>query len=649
MPPDYKSKNNKKNNPEDVESSRLESLEEKLYENKFSQARQKTYFSDYKPTPVRNEWAESNLPKERIAEPVSTRNTFAFLKQILIGSVILFIVSVSIAAYVFIGGRNIVSTKNILININTPVSIAGGEKLPVEITIANQNNVPLVSADVVVEYSDGGRQPNDLNQELKRYRETVDSLDVGEILNKKYEVVFFGEEGESKDIKVTLEYRVKGSNAIFSKTETRSVAISSAPVSVSVLSPSEASAGEAVEFSVAVSANSSDVVGHLMLSFDYPFGFQFNSSDPKPIYGNNVWDLGDLKPGSTRTIKVRGQFSGSEGEEKVVRFSVGTADIKDSRKIGVVFLSKTQTISIAKPPIALNLALGGSSDSEYVTDAGRSIRADILLKNNLDTKITNVSVEAKLTGSILNRESVSAQSGFYRSIDNTVVWDQTTEKSLDVLAPGDGESLSFSFNTLQAASTLKSSSMNIVVTVRASSLSADSKVEQVQISTSKVVKIASQLGVSAKAFYSSGPFQNSGPIPPKVEQETTYTIGLSITNSSNDLSDVTVKTSLPIYVKWLDKVSPESEDLKYNPIGGEIVWNVGDLKAGEGPRDVYFQVSFLPGLNQVRNYPVLVNSVSASGYDRFSSINLTASQPNFIDISLPSDPTYKGSGGPVTQ
>lgn len=636
----------------DRESNRLESLEEGLYANK-NEPTQKLYnlrtsFRDRKTVPIRTEWAENDSPKERLTEPVSTRNTFAFLKQVLVGSIILFVISLGIAVYVFLGGRNVVSTKNIVININTPISVAGGERLPVEISIINQNNVPLISADVLVEYADGGRQPDDLSKELKRYRESLGAISVGATLNKKYEVVFFGEEGESKDLKVTLEYRVQGSNAIFSKTEVRSVTLSSAPVSVSVLSPSEASAGEEVNLSVTVSANTSNIVGHLALAVDYPFGFQFSGSDPGPTYSGNVWDLGDLKPGATRTVKIRGRFSGNEGEERAVRFSVGTGDLKNQRKIGVVFLSKTQTVNIAKSPIVVDLALGGSNDFEYVTDAGRAIRADIVLRNNLDTKITNVSVQAKLIGGILDKTSVSSQEGFYRSIDNTIVWDQTTNNGLAVLEPGAGESLSFSFNTLPSASVRRSSSMAVEVTVNGSRLSADSQVEQVKISTNKVVKIASQLGVSAKVLYSSGPFQNSGPVPPRVDKETTYTIALAVNNSSNDLSDVNVHTSIPIYTKWQNKISPNNEDIKYNPVGGEIIWNAGALKAGES-KEVFFQISFLPSLSQIRNYPILLNGISSSGYDRFSGITLTASQQNFMDISMPSDPVYKGGGGPVEQ
>jgi hypothetical protein len=110
---------------------------------------------------------------------------------------------------------------------------------------------------------------------------------------------------------------------------------------------------------------------------------------------------------------------------------------------------------------------------------------------------------------------------------------------------------------------------------------------------------------------------------------------------------VKVLTSLPIYVHWLDKISPVSEDLKYNPVGGEVVWNVGDINSGGGSRSVSFQVSFTPSLSQVGSSPKLLDDVTASGYDRFSSVMLTASKNSGLDIGLYDDPVYAGRGGPV--
>jgi hypothetical protein len=647
MPPDYPSKFKKSLDGKETERDRLESMEDNLYDPNKSPAQGETWRPSYGQNfSVRTDWAESQDFSKR-SDLISNRNTFSVLKQILVGSIILFVASLAVAAYVFFGGQNVISTKNIVIGINMPPSIAGGENMPVEVNITNQNNVPLLSADVSVEYAAGGRQPDDMSKELRRYRESVGAVSVGGSINKKFNVVFFGEEGESKDVKVTLEYRVQGSNAIFSKTESRSVILSSAPVSVAIEALSEYSAGQDATISLTIGANSGETIKNLTLMADYPFGFSFSNSDPRPSYENRVWDLGDLKSGSTRVLKIQGQFSGAEGEEKAIRFSIGTRDPNDERKIGVVFLSKTQIVKVAEPFIGVDLALGGSRDLEYVTDAGRNVRGDIVFTNNLKTRITNVVVQAKLKGNIFDRKLVSTGNGFFRSTDNTILWDQTTSSQLGVLEPGAKGSVNFGLKILDSVLNQRASSMVVEVTILASSISSDSSVEQLKVTTMKTIKIASTLGVDAKIIYSSGPFQNFGSIPPQSDQETTYTVTLSVPNSSNDLSDVKVLTSLPIYVHWLDKISPVSEDLKYNPVGGEVVWNVGDINSGGGSRSVSFQVSFTPSLSQVGSSPKLLDDVTASGYDRFSSVMLTASKNSGLDIGLYDDPVYAGRGGPV--
>ncbi len=655
MPPDYPKKDEEESEKGDEElKPRLDALEGKLYSSQKALGEGRA-FEGIKKTDrgvlmdsVRRSWAEQkDAELSGRAEPVKTRNTYQLLKQVLVGSLVLFFASLGVAGYVLLGGKNIVSSENVVVLVNMPVSAGGGEKIPFEISITNQNNVPLVSADILVEYPDGSREVDNLSKELRRRLESIGRVEVGENINRKLESVFFGEQGEVKTIKVSLEYRVEGSNAIFSKSETKTLTLSSAPVSVVIESAKEASVGDEIVFTVGITANSSQIIEDLMLLADYPFGFNYLGSDLGPVYANNVWDLGDMKPGSFRQVKIKGSFSGREGEERAVRFSVGSKDIRDSRKIGVVFLTKTHSVLLAKPFIVAELLFDGAVSSEHVADPGRSVRGDVVIKNNTESKISNVIVEVKLNGSIFDRNSVSSGNGFFRSVDNTIVFNQITEKELSVIEPGENVDLSFNFDILSSASKLKSPQMNVEVSVTGNRQGAGPTNENVKISTSGLIKVSSAMSVSAKALYSSGPFINYGPIPPKIEEETSYTIILSVDNSTNDLSDVEVKTGLPVYVKWLGNISPQSEKLKYNEIGGGITWEVGDLKVGDGPKEVYFQVSFSPSLTQNGTFPILINGVSASGYDRFSSRSLEAEFREYVDISLPFDSIYKSKGGPV--
>ena len=58
------------------------------------------------------------------------------------------------------------------------------------------------------------------------------------------------------------------------------------------------------------------------------------------------------------------------------------------------------------------------------------------------------------------------------------------------------------------------------------------------------------------AVRSIGPFENMGPIPPKADNETTYTIIFSLSSPFNDINSVEVTGSLPSYIAWKNLTSP---------------------------------------------------------------------------------------------
>src|SRR3989338_10558694 len=112
-----------------------------------------------------------------------------------------------------------------------------------------------------------------------------------------------------------------------------------------------------------------------------------------------------------------------------------------------------------------------------------------------------------------------------------------------------------------------------------------------------MAKVTSDIDLTARAVYHEGPFANSGSIPPKVEQETTYTVFLALVNTANDVRDVRLEARLPAYVRWVGAVSPASEDVSYNGDTRRVSWRAWDLVAWKGvssaPREVAFQIGFL--------------------------------------------------------
>src|SRR5690606_7555986 len=89
--------------------------------------------------------------------------------------------------------------------------------------------------------------------------------------------------------------------------------------------------------------------------------------------------------------------------------------------------------------------------------------------------------------------------------------------------------------------------------------SQNGKVEQASGVTSHRVSANSDIAIIPRVQYYEGAFQNSGPMPPRVNVPTTYTLVFQITNSSNEVTGGELSTTLPPYVNWLNTVSPSVE------------------------------------------------------------------------------------------
>jgi hypothetical protein len=171
--------------------------------------------------------------------------------------------------------------------------------------------------------------------------------------------------------------------------------------------------------------------------------------------------------------------------------------------------------------------------------------------------------------------------------------------------------------------------------------------EQVDATASQTVKFSSQLSVVAKATHTSGPFANTGPIPPKAEKETAYTIYLTANNSSNVIKNTTVSAQLPGYVRWLSKVSPSTEDVTFDKTSGMVVWNIGDLRpTGSAGRTVAFQVALLPSVSQVGASPELAKTITLTAEDQYTGAKLQATGNSVTTIT--GDVGAQSNDGTVT-
>ena len=631
--------------------NRLEELKNSLFSKNFKvKIEHHDTFSTHEKREVPDSW-ERTTTKSNLGEKIFMKTSV--FKKFFIASIFFFVLAVGYAAYMFLAGGNTVSNDNIEISVLGNAFTAGGEELPLQISVINKNNSALELVDLIIEYPKSSSEG--LPEDKERIRQSLGAIPGGGIRNENVKLTLFGEQGSTRSIKISIEYRVEGSNAIFIKEKLYNVSISSSPIDLIVEGPTEISPNQDVNLTVKTTLNATKKASDMLLRIDYPVGFKFVEATPKPAYGNNVWDLGDLAPGALHDIAIVGKMVDVfDGEDKTFRIWSGSQSDTDKAQIGIVFNSLGHTVSIKKPFIEARLLVNGIYQSDYSVDSKGEIRGDIEWVNNLDTKVNDLKIQAKISGNSVDRKTIASDTGFYSSSTDTIIWDKNSNSELIEVNSGDAGSVSFSFSPISSLSSnlITDPSVTIEVSISAKQPTEGNVLKELKNSEIKVVKIISDIGLAAKALYFSGPFSNTGPIPPKVEQETTYTVVWTITNTSNNISKASVRSTLPPWVKFVGNVSPSSEDVSYNASTKEIIWNVGKIPKGTGistaGREVAFKISFLPSLSQVNNQPVIINDAVLTGFDDFANVNVRVNK-NSLNTRLANDPLFPEGGDRVTE
>lgn len=495
----------------------------------------------------------------------------------------------------------------------------------------------------------------DVTKELLRGQIDFGAIAAGDSVVKTVKPVLFGEKDSVKQIKISVDYKARGSNAAFSKEKTFDITIKSSPVILTINVPQEVNAGQDIEIKIDVASNSNALIRDLLVRAEYPFGFTFVSANPPPTFDANVWRIGDLNPKDKHTLVVKGRMEGQNEEERTFRFMTGTASPTDEKQIAIGYVATQQSLSIKKPFIGLSLQLNGQSQ-ERIISAGERVQGTLLWSNNLPVAINDAMIQIKLSGKGLDRNQVSAGAGgFFRSFDNTITWDKNSMPILRSIEPGESGSVGFTFSALPSSPQLlaQGRDMDILVGAKVTGTRVQSGAPQeIKSDVSGLAKIGTNLVVNGRALYSIGPFANTGPIPPKAEKETTYTVVLDISNSFNDVADVTLTTQLPPYVRWLGEVNPSTEQVLYDESTRTVSWNIPDMRAGVGytssSKEMAFQISFLPSLSQVGTTPELTGFLSVVGTDRFTG-GLIESEKSALSTRLNNDPSFRNGDERVAE
>lgn len=579
--------------------------------------------SEPKVAPKQNEPVEDMESADEVPQmDAMGKRRKSYRKTLLVTAVSFFGAAVVLSSLFILFGGNSISSANIAVSINGPFTVGGGEELPIQVGITNENNVPIESATLIVEYP-RGTQAVDENEELFIERIPLDTIRSGETVNVPLRARVFGEENDELEVKVSVEYRVAGSNATFFKeAQPLRFKITTSPVSLDLDAVETIASGQEFTVTLAVQSNASAPLSNLLVQAEYPAGFDFTSSSPNPASGQNTWRIEDLEPEGTAEIEITGVMTGTESETQILRFSVGVPNERDPYTLASAFSTASSEISIEHPFMEVNLSVNGT-EGDLAIAPGQASNVSVTIRNTLDDAVYNAEVRVQLSGNALSDLEIRPSNGFYDSNTQMVIWDSSSRSDLTEILPGTTEELRFTITP--KADSIRTPRLDLAASVRARRVRESSVSEALLGSAAATLRVESAVILTGETARDDAGFTDTGPVPPVVGETTSYTIVVRAEGGGNDVSDAVVTATLPTYVTWVGTTAGHGS-ISYSGPNRTVTWKAGDISAGSAA-EASFQVTIAPSASQTNTTPTLVSEQRLRAEDRFTGSVVRATSP----------------------
>ena len=514
------------------------------------------------------------------------------------------------------------SKGNLKLEILSQDSAKMGDEVVYTVKYKNSGNFVLERPSLIFQLPD-----NSLTEDGKtRFMQDLKDIYPGNEDFVKFSARLLGKEGELKTARAWLSYTPHNLSARYESDTTFTTKIDTVPITLTYDTTSKVEKGKEITYSINYFSNVDYPLENLSIKVDSVSGFDIKSSEPQSL-DNIEWKLKILNKGQGGKIKIRGVVTAETGSNLNFAAKLGMWQ----NGVFIVVKEVGKEIETTQPLLLISQQINGNVN--YAASPGETLNYQIFLRNVGSTPFNNLFIMVKLDGFAFDLSTLQSQDGQVKSGDNLVVFDSKEISELQQLYPNQEVQIGFQ---VKLKGTLDISGGNISV---------KNRVDVLDISQEFITKINSQLDLWQKVYRSTtNGIENFGPIPPKVQDSTSYAVVWEVRNHLNSLKNVRVKAILPQNVSLVDNIFPESQayNFSFDSKSREIIWTAGNLSSGDST-SLTFQIILTPSASQLGSIAQLIGHATVFAEDEFTNatIQKTVSGTN---TSLPNDSANSGGG-----
>ncbi|MFH1392834.1 MAG: hypothetical protein ABIG73_00395 [Patescibacteria group bacterium] len=554
-------------------------------------------------------------------------------KKILIVSSVAFLIILVLSGAAFYFWLTSFKQSLVDFSISGPTQIFSGETGAFIISYWNNTKQILQNASLAV------RLPQDAvidgNKTIQYF--DLGSIGIGGGGKQIVEVALIGSDKSVQKLEAILSYKPQNTTSNFENKTSKEVAINGSALSVDLKVPETVLPNTKNTYVIHYKNNTDKVFRNVLVEAIYPNGFSLISSDRPPAKGDNTWELGDLNPNEEGDIAILGILKNTQSATFEV--SIGVVENGKFYK----FSQNSSQVGLAAPPFEMDISV--NNQSTLAVNPGENLQFKIHYKNSTNIALSDVVLKATLSGLMYDFSTLKTN-GNFNGADGTITWNGGNLADFRSLSPNASGDVEFQIlvKARYVMRTFRDKNFLLQATaeMETPTVSPSLAVKSLSASAELAIKVNTKTELKTAGYYFDATLKNSGPLPPKVGQTTTYTIHWQLTNYSNDVDGVIVKAVLPEGVSWLNKkAGAGAATLEYNDRTGELTWNVGKLTAGTGILfDIYeviFQVGLTPSINKVNMVVPILGESTLTGKDSFTGNDILTTAPA-LKTDLPDDP-----------
>ncbi len=526
--------------------------------------------------------------------------------------------------------KNPYSKEALKLEILGPEEIGSFEEVEYTVRLKNNGNVRLEEPNLVFEFPRNSLREGLIRNEVAA--EEIGDIYPGQEKTFTFKTRLFGKENETLKAEAWLSYSPKNIKARYESHSALTTSITSLPLSFDFDLSSRQEAGKKFTFRLNYFSNLDYPISNLGVKMEYPSGFEFLRAEPAGTE-NNEWEIPLFNKAEGGRIEIQGKLTGEINSEKVFRVGFGAWNDNEF----VLLKEMTRGVKITEPHLFVSQEINGHK--EYIANPGELLHYEIFFRNIGKSPFQDLFLVTRLKGELFNLDSVKINSGQFGKEANSIIWDGEDISELQFLDQGEGGKAEF------------------WVGVKKEKIDIGNPVLETTILVGKVAqdfrtKINTKLDLNQRGYYSEGAFENSGPVPPEVGEETTYTVKWVADNYYNNARNVKARAILPRNVELTGEISPdrEEENLTFDSVSREVVWSIGDgspFYAGE-TRSISFQVSLKPSSFQEGDPADIIGRARLSGEDQWTG-GIVEGFDSAIDTTLPDDSSISRDRGVVVE